>query len=248
MGGKREAEKLFCKEKSQHWNQQVLDCVPIKHWLTSKRALIEVQLRLNWSPIGHTFLYHIHNILTEWQLHHIHRTPFTPCFHSSSDHELCKENHSSRLWIQDCTGNNHPNSTNTRHNRLHNKDIHLTKSPHQASPVCHIHSPFLTVWTMLMVLPSNAYIGNRIEAYTPVWYDCPKSDYLTKRDKAQDKMQKRQINTMSTRNHVFPHSTNNLFPYPPMFVNYFHAVQNQYMVFWLWKDAQLACNRCPFEV
>ena len=59
-------------------------------------------------------------------------------------------------------------------------------------------------------------------------------------------MQKRQINTVSTRYHVFPSSTYNLFPYPPMFVNYFHAVQNQYMVFWLWKDAQLACNRCPF--
>ena len=47
--------------------------------------------------------------------------------------------------------------------------------------------------------------------------------------------------------HVFPSSTNNLFPYPPTFVNYFHAVQNQYMLHWLLKDAQLTCNRCPFE-
>ena len=61
-------------------------------------------------------------------------------------------------------------------------------------------------------------------------------------------MQKRQINTMSTRYYVFPPSTNNLFPYQLMFVNYFHAVQNQYMVSWLLKDAQLACNRRPFEV
>ena len=33
-----------------------------------------------------------------------------------------------------------------------------------------------------------------------------------------------------------------------LFVNYFHATQNQYMLFWLLKDAQLTCKRCPFEV
>ena len=31
------------------------------------------------------------------------------------------------------------------------------------------------------------------------------------------------------------------------FVNYFRAVQNQYMLFWLLKDAQLACKRCPLS-
>ena len=33
-----------------------------------------------------------------------------------------------------------------------------------------------------------------------------------------------------------------------LFVNYFHTTQNQYMLFWLLKDAQLTCKRCPFEV
>ena len=32
-----------------------------------------------------------------------------------------------------------------------------------------------------------------------------------------------------------------------VFVNYFCAVQNQYMLFWLLKDAQLACKRCPLS-
>ena len=32
-----------------------------------------------------------------------------------------------------------------------------------------------------------------------------------------------------------------------LFVNYFRAIQNQYMLFWLLKDAQLTCKRCPFE-
>ena len=31
------------------------------------------------------------------------------------------------------------------------------------------------------------------------------------------------------------------------FVNYFHSVQNQHMLFWLLKDAQLACKRCPLS-
>ena len=59
---------------------------------------------------------------------------------------------------------------------------------------------------------------------------CPdiKSDGLTKEDKAQDKNAEK-----ANRYHVFPFSTNNLFPYQPMFVNYFHTTQNQYMVFWL---------------
>ena len=64
-----------------------------------------------------------------------------------------------------------------------------------------------------------------------------------KKDKAQHKNTEK-----ANRGYVFPSSTNNLFPYQPMFVNYFHATQNQYMVSWLLKDAQLTCNRCPFEV
>ena len=32
-------------------------------------------------------------------------------------------------------------------------------------------------------------------------------------------------------------STNNLFPYQTLFVNYFRTTQNQYMLFWLLKDA-----------
>ena len=31
------------------------------------------------------------------------------------------------------------------------------------------------------------------------------------------------------------------------FVNYFRAAQNQYMLFWLLKDAQLTCKRCPLR-
>ena len=54
-----------------------------------------------------------------------------------------------------------------------------------------------------------------------VWYGYPKSDDLIKRDKAQDKKAEK-----SNRYHVFPSSTNKLFPYQPTFVNYFHAVQS----------------------
>ena len=32
------------------------------------------------------------------------------------------------------------------------------------------------------------------------------------------------------------------------FVNYFRTPQNQNMLFWLLKDAQLTCKRRPFEV
>ena len=39
------------------------------------------------------------------------------------------------------------------------------------------------------------------------------------------------------RGDVYLSSTNNLFPYKLKFVNYFYAVQNQYMLFWLLKDA-----------
>ena len=46
------------------------------------------------------------------------------------------------------------------------------------------------------------------KAYTPVWYDYPKSDGLTKKDKVQDKNAEK-ANTY----HVLPSSTNNLFPY-----------------------------------
>ena len=56
------------------------------------------------------------------------------------------------------------------------------------------------------------------------------------------------MKTMSTRYHVFQSSMNNLFPCQSESVNYFHATQNQYMLYWLLKDAQLTCNRCPFEV
>ena len=35
----------------------------------------------------------------------------------------------------------------------------------------------------------------------------------------------------------YPLSTNNLFPYYLIFVNYFHTLQNQYMLFWPLKDA-----------
>ena len=47
---------------------------------------------------------------------------------------------------------------------------------------------------------------------------------------------------------VYLFFTNNLFPCYCFFVNYFHSVQNQHMLFWLLKDAQLACKRCSFEV
>ena len=35
----------------------------------------------------------------------------------------------------------------------------------------------------------------------------------------------------------YPPSTNSLFPYHLIFVNYFYALQNQYMLFWPLKDA-----------
>ena len=60
-----------------------------------------------------------------------------------------------------------------------------------------------------------------MQAYTPASYDYPKTDGLTKEDKAQDKNAEK-----ANRYHVFPSSTNNLFPYQPMFVNYFHATQS----------------------
>ena len=85
-------------------------------------------------------------------------------------------------------------------------------------------------------------IGNRIKAYAPEWYDYPKSDGLTKRDNAQNKNAEN-----ANRCYVLPPSTNNFFPYHSIFVNYFHTTQSQYMLSWLLKDAQLTCNRCPFE-
>ena len=33
-----------------------------------------------------------------------------------------------------------------------------------------------------------------------------------------------------------------------MCVNYFQALQNQYMLFWLLKDALLGCKRCPLRL
>ena len=49
------------------------------------------------------------------------------------------------------------------------------------------------------------------------------------------------------RHDVSLSSTNNLFSYQLKFVNYFRAIQNQYMLFWLLKDAQLTCKRCPLR-
>ncbi len=43
------------------------------------------------------------------------------------------------------------------------------------------------------------------------------------------------INVISCN--VYLSSTINAFPYQLMFVNYFRATQNQYMLFWLLKDA-----------
>ena len=59
----------------------------------------------------------------------------------------------------------------------------------------------------------------------------------------------RRINNMinGIRCDVYLSSTNNLFPYWLRFVNYFRAIQNQYMLFWLLKDALLACKRCPLS-
>ena len=36
---------------------------------------------------------------------------------------------------------------------------------------------------------------------------------------------------------IYLSSTINVFPYYMKLVNYFHAVQNQHMLFWLLKDA-----------
>ena len=53
----------------------------------------------------------------------------------------------------------------------------------------------------------------RIKAYALAGRGCPKSDDLTKEDKLKDKMQERQIDTMSVHQHFFPSSTDNLFSY-----------------------------------
>ena len=46
---------------------------------------------------------------------------------------------------------------------------------------------------------------------------------------------------------IYLSSTINVFPYYTKFVNYFRVVQNQHMLFWLLKDAQLACKRYPLR-
>ena len=46
---------------------------------------------------------------------------------------------------------------------------------------------------------------------------------------------------------IYLPSTNNLFPHQLKFVNYFYAIQNQHMLFWLLKDVLLACKRCPLS-
>ena len=42
-------------------------------------------------------------------------------------------------------------------------------------------------------------------------------------------------------------STNNLLPHKLRFVNFFCMIQSQHMLFWLLKDALLACKRCPLR-
>ena len=46
---------------------------------------------------------------------------------------------------------------------------------------------------------------------------------------------------------IYLSSTINVFPYYMKLVNYFHAVQNQHMLFWLPINAQLTCKRCPLR-
>ncbi|EGC18840.1 hypothetical protein HMPREF9141_2636 [Prevotella multiformis DSM 16608] len=48
-----------------------------------------------------------------------------------------------------------------------------------------------------------------IKAYALAWYGYPKLDGLIK----EEKMQKRQMDTMPVHQPVFPSSTDNLFPY-----------------------------------
>ncbi|EGC19079.1 hypothetical protein HMPREF9141_2330 [Prevotella multiformis DSM 16608] len=61
--------------------------------------------------------------------------------------------------------------------------------------------------SFFMVLPLNAQMGNGIKAHALAGWDYPRSDGLTKEDRLQDKMQKRQIDTMSVHQHVFPSFT-----------------------------------------
>ncbi|AKU70116.1 hypothetical protein ADJ77_09875 [Prevotella fusca JCM 17724] len=79
-------------------------------------------------------------------------------------------------------------------------------------------TPFVTEVKYREFLPINMdgvmaiFEMRRLEtepkAYTPVWYDYPKSDGLTKKDKVQDKNAEK-ANTY----YALPSSTNNLFPY-----------------------------------
>ena len=46
---------------------------------------------------------------------------------------------------------------------------------------------------------------------------------------------------------IYQSYTNNLLPHQLNLVNYFQTVQNQYMLFWLLKDALSACKRCPLR-
>ena len=64
--------------------------------------------------------------------------------------------------------------------------------------------------------------------YPLTWYDYTKADSLTKENKLKDKMQ---IESLSIRILQTIHSLS------LTFVNYFHTTQNQYMLFWLLKDA-----------
>ena len=79
-----------------------------------------------------------------------------------------------------------------------------------------------SLWRSLFLYASRlvAFVGSsvkcvdwRIKAYALAGRGCPKSDDLTKEDKLKDKMQERQIDTMSVHQHFFPSSTDNLFSY-----------------------------------
>ena len=63
---------------------------------------------------------------------------------------------------------------------------------------------------------------------TLAWYDYAQIRWSYKGDKLQGEMQ---IATMSIR--LLPTTYSHITP----FVNYFHTLQHQYMIFWLLKDA-----------
>ena len=90
----------------------------------------------------------------------------------------------------------------------------------------------------IMVLPLNAQTVNRMRLV-----------YIHGMITPNQMVLQRGINYMINiiRCDIYLSSTTNLFPYQLIFVNYFYEVQNQYILFWLLKDAQLTCNRCPLR-